>query len=152
MAKSLTRYKAYVPREAFVDAFSPGGRKASADVNAVEVDVFYSKGGLNYFSYKTEPRGYYASVMPVKVEKGDGDRFSSVAFMMMDPRGRKFLLEPAARLNGKRLKVLADKVLAVKDGLADATAAFDLERAHAIVAGAVLLGETLKVEPATVAV
>ena len=32
-------------------------------------DTYYDLGGMNYFSYKIEPRGYYASVQPVAIEK-----------------------------------------------------------------------------------
>lgn len=34
--------------------------------DALDVSVYYSLGGTNMFSYKTEDRGYYISVTPVK--------------------------------------------------------------------------------------
>lgn len=40
--------------------------------NKLEIAVYYSLGGMNYFNYKQEPRGYYGSVTPVKIEKSDG--------------------------------------------------------------------------------
>ncbi len=38
----------------------------------LEVSVYYHLGGMNYFSSRSEPRGYYLSVTPVKVTKHDG--------------------------------------------------------------------------------
>jgi len=31
----------------------------------LKVEIDYNKGGYNYFTYKTEPRGYYIHVSPV---------------------------------------------------------------------------------------
>ena len=38
--------------------------------NFLKAELYYSKGGLNVWTYKTEPRGYYLSVTPV--ERGNG--------------------------------------------------------------------------------
>ena len=35
----------------------------------IEVELYYSKGGYNVFTYKNESRGYYVRVCPVKVER-----------------------------------------------------------------------------------
>lgn len=32
----------------------------------IEVYVSYNKGGMNYFTYKEEPRGYYLTALPVQ--------------------------------------------------------------------------------------
>lgn len=32
----------------------------------IKIETYYNKGGLNYFTYKNETRGYYISVVPVK--------------------------------------------------------------------------------------
>ena len=34
----------------------------------LKVEVFYSKGGLNYFNYKEEKRGYWLSVRMVETD------------------------------------------------------------------------------------
>lgn len=34
----------------------------------LKVETYYSLGGMNYFTYKVEERGYYLSVMPVERE------------------------------------------------------------------------------------
>ena len=35
-------------------------------VNALRCELYYSLGGINYFTYKNEARGYYLSVSPVE--------------------------------------------------------------------------------------
>ena len=40
--------------------------KANAnDCTHIKAEVYYSIGGLNYFTYKQEQRGYYISISPV---------------------------------------------------------------------------------------
>ena len=34
--------------------------------NYLKVELYYSKGGMNYFTYRNEPRGYYISATPVE--------------------------------------------------------------------------------------
>ena len=41
---------------------------AGQEVNYIKVEFYYSKGGMNYMTYKNEKRGYYISVTPVKRE------------------------------------------------------------------------------------
>ena len=35
------------------------------EVNALRCELYYSLGGINYFTYKNESRGYYLAVSPV---------------------------------------------------------------------------------------
>lgn len=37
-------------------------------VNNIKIEIYYSKGGLNYFTSRNEQRGLYVSVSPVKRE------------------------------------------------------------------------------------
>jgi hypothetical protein len=60
----------------------------------LEVSVYYTKGGLSYFSNVTTPRGYYVSVRPVT--KHD----SGVSFDLF--AGRRQLLFETARYNDKQ--------------------------------------------------
>lgn len=34
------------------------------NANVLETEIYYSLGGMNYFTYKNEPRGYYFSIAP----------------------------------------------------------------------------------------
>lgn len=43
----------------------------SKNANFLKIELDYSKGGYNYFTYKNEPRGYYIHVSPViREDKG----------------------------------------------------------------------------------
>src|SRR5215469_15177991 len=77
------------------------------DASHLEISVYYSKGGLNYFSGQTVPRGYYLSVSPVT--KRDG----MVSFTMFS--GRKQLLFETARFTAKQF----DRALAMAANFED---------------------------------
>ena len=62
-------------------------------VNYLECEVFYSLGGMNYFTHEIEKRGYYLRVCPV--EKSG----NMVGFMAFS--GIKKLLVEVARKNKK---------------------------------------------------
>lgn len=59
----------------------------------IEVELYYSKGGLNVFTYVQEQRGYYISVRPITVE---GNFVSFVAFS-----GEKMLIHECSRKSAK---------------------------------------------------
>lgn len=42
----------------------------SNKANVVEASIYYSLGGMNYFTYKVEPRGYYFSLTPYEIRDG----------------------------------------------------------------------------------
>lgn len=68
-----------------------------SDINGathLEISVYYTKGGANYFSGGTIRRGYYISVMPVT--KGN----DMVSFELFS--GRKRLLFETARYTAKQ--------------------------------------------------
>lgn len=44
----------------------------SAKITHLKIEVYYNLGGINYFTYRTENRGYYLSVTPVKRETKGG--------------------------------------------------------------------------------
>ncbi len=76
------------------------------DKDYIKVEVYYSKGGMNYFNGKVEPRGYWLSVAPVQRSNEGGVVIESwTAFT-----GRKrFLLE---------VKRQSDKAMTTAIGLA----------------------------------
>lgn len=59
----------------------------------LKIETYYSLGGMNYFTYKIEERGYYLSVVPV--ERGNGME-GFVAFS-----GIKQLILPVKRQSKK---------------------------------------------------
>ncbi len=72
----------------------------------IDVEVLYAKGGINYFTYVNEKRGYWLSIQPVII-KGDGF-ISFTAFS-----GSKVFLEEAKRFSQKKLEELAAQATAI---------------------------------------
>jgi hypothetical protein len=65
----------------------------------IEVSVSYSLGGMNYFSGRQEPRGYYLHVSPIKIEQHEG--YTSRSFTAFS--GGKWLILEAKRKSPKQL-------------------------------------------------
>ncbi len=65
----------------------------------LRVDVFYSLSGYNLFTYAQEERGYYLSVTPVGLSKGEG--FTTEIYGAFS--GIKQLLLPVSRQSRKRM-------------------------------------------------
>lgn len=63
----------------------------------IEAEVYYTKGGANFFSGDVTPRGYYLSVTPV-TRRGDG----MVSFSVFT--GVAELLLPANRFSSKQFE------------------------------------------------
>lgn len=59
----------------------------------LKIETYYSLGGMNYFTYENEERGYYLSVIPV--ERGNGME-GFIAFS-----GTKQLILPVKRQSKK---------------------------------------------------
>lgn len=73
---------------------------AEGDCTHVDVEVFYSKGGMNYFTGSVERRGYYLSVQPLSKST------NSVGYTAFT--GVKQLIQEAGRFSSK---VLAEFVV-----------------------------------------
>ncbi|MDI4654227.1 MULTISPECIES: hypothetical protein [Pseudoalteromonas] len=74
----------------------------NSDVNVIEVELYFAKGGINYFNYKNEARGYYVSVCPYKVTHEGG--YKSKAYSAF--AGVKTLLLEASRFGQKKFETL----------------------------------------------
>lgn len=72
----------------------------------IQVELYYSLGGMNYFSGKSEPRGYYLSITPVNIKQEDG--YAMVGYTMFS--GIKFLIEEATRKGQKKFQELDKRV------------------------------------------
>lgn len=73
-------------------------QKEGRDSTHVRLEVFYNKGGINYFTGKTEPRGYWLSALPVK----ETEHFTST----IPTDGVKQFLEEANRFSQKKLETI----------------------------------------------
>ena len=72
----MKKYERYIERDDLKDA------------THLEVSVYYSKGGTNFFSGGVIPRGYFLSVQPVK--KGNGmvsfNAFSGQSLLLLETK------------------------------------------------------------------
>ena len=66
-------------------------------INNLKVEVYYSLGGTNWFTYKNEPRGYYLSVTPVDRSDRGGYMCESTTL----GRGVKKLVKEVSRQSKK---------------------------------------------------
>ena len=69
--------------------------------HVIDVYVSYHKGGVNFATYKNEPRGFYLHVQPIEV----GENF--VRFMGFS--GYKQHIKDAARFSQKQLAAAAEE-------------------------------------------
>lgn len=74
------------------------------ETEVLRVEVFYSLGGMNYFSYKTEPRGYYLSVQRLHV--GSSPLGFHIERFNLGRSGIKAFLEAAHAFSAKKLAAL----------------------------------------------
>lgn len=63
--------------------------------NYVEADVYYTKGGYSYFTYKNTPRGYFMSVHKIGRYTSDGVAMESHTLFSGD--GMKRLIKETTR-------------------------------------------------------
>lgn len=64
----------------------------------LKIEVYYNKGGMNYFTGRPEERGYYLSVSPV--ERSHSNGFTTESYTGFS--GVKKLILPVARQSEKQ--------------------------------------------------
>lgn len=79
------------------------------NANHLQVSVYYSKGGVNYFSGQVTPRGYYISVRPVTLGNG------MISFDLF--AGRSQLLLETNRYSEKQFTKAVEIAAAFEDEL-----------------------------------
>lgn len=72
----------------------------------IKIEVRYGKGGLNYFTYKMEPRGVYVIVTPVEVKDRGGYQMESYTAFS----GTKFCVKELKRKSDKAVQEVAAKL------------------------------------------
>lgn len=75
----------------------------------LEISVFYTKGGMSYFTGQVSPRGYYLSVRPVTLDKG------MVSFDLFS--GCKKLILETSRYSDKQFAKAVEMAKAYEDEL-----------------------------------
>lgn len=85
------------------------GREVKEDKH-VTVSFYVGEGGINYFTYKTESKGYYISVTPQTVENHGGyTTVKTTAFS-----GLKMLLKEISRKSKKQFELCINEIDYVK--------------------------------------
>ena len=84
-------------------------------VNFLKVEVYYSLGGLNYFTSKSDPRGYYLSITPVKREDHNGYVSESVVL----GSGVKTLIKETKRKSEQAAMAAKDEAVQYENRLID---------------------------------
>ena len=77
-----------------------------SETKKVKVEVFYSKGGMNYFNYTQDKRGYYVSVR--LVDRSIKNGYVTESFSMFEG-GYKQLLKEVGRAS-KKSEQFADSI------------------------------------------
>lgn len=74
--------------------------------DTVEITIDYNPGGINYFNYKEEKRGYYIHFTPCRVRE---DKFGSIKETeLFHNRSFKCCIMPVERKSKKKLQMLQD--------------------------------------------
>lgn len=107
-----------------------------------KADLYYAKGGMNYFNYKMEPRGIYLGMSAVKIEHRNGMRIES--FVMFQNKGIKILLLPLERKSAPRLAKMA---AFLGPQIAEVIELFKTDQAAAIAKVRAIMGITEHSEP-----
>jgi hypothetical protein len=65
----------------------------------LKVEVYYKLGGMNYFTYKDEKRGYWLSVSPVSISKSEDGKIMTESYTAFS--GTKIFLKEVKRSSEK---------------------------------------------------
>lgn len=74
----------------------------NGEANVLEVELYFNAGGMNYFTYREERRGYYLSVSPYKASH-EGHLQSK---MYSGFSGLKTLVQEVSRFGQKKFDAL----------------------------------------------
>ena len=68
----------------------------------VKIEILYNEGGINYFDYKNQERGYYLHFNPCNI-KDYGNGFTGIQTEPFHKRSWKMLICPVKRRSEKKL-------------------------------------------------
>lgn len=77
-----------------------------ANYRNFRVSVYYSKGGYNYYTGDSKPRGFYLSAQPLNVHYFANGGWTIESVLMGEFMSTSVFLEEAKRLSSKRLNEL----------------------------------------------
>ena len=94
--------------------------------NTAEVSIYYSKGGMNYWTYRNEPRGYYFQIHFCEVHEHENYTVHTFG-IGTGPQGMKSLVLPCERQSKKRFETACSQIdECIEQFLADSLKANDL--------------------------
>lgn len=89
--------------------------KNNEQANNLKIEIYYDKGGYNYFTSRQERRGYYVSVIPVeRINHGAYCSEKMVAFS-----GYKQLLKEVARKSNKAAQEVLEQCESIINAMID---------------------------------
>ena len=80
------------------------------DINMLEVEIHYEKGGYNPFFNKPQQRGYYFYVHPYRLEEHDGYSVKCISFSPTGGAGFKVCILPCERQSKKRFETACSMI------------------------------------------
>lgn len=83
--------------------------KPGCKYEELEIEVYYSLGGINYFSGNDSPRGYKLSLHPV-TRHGMGTTRTLMTSSTAPDRGIAFHIEDTNRFSAKKLQQIEEKI------------------------------------------
>lgn len=86
------------------------------DYKKVKIEILYNEGGINYFDYKDQQRGYYLHFNPCNI-KDYGNGFTGIHTDPLHKRSWKMLICPVKRRNQKKLVELNDLLFTHKEDI-----------------------------------
>ena len=102
MSKSVTMFVRILETKPEI-ARNPG--RCIDGLTHLRLSVSYSLGGMNYWTYKQEPRGYYLHITPEKHDTSFGYGVTSTAL----GSGCKMFLHAVNRQSEKQMKIAVDE-------------------------------------------
>ena len=92
----------------------------------IKIEVRYLKGGLNYFTYKEEPRGIYVIVTPVEVQDRGGyemERFTAFSGVKTCVKKLKRKSEKAEQEVWSKIEPKCERIAQIFEDLGPSAAA-----------------------------
>lgn len=74
-------------------------KNGNRNATHLKAEIYYALGGINVFTYRNEPRGYYLSVSPV--ERAERNGYTMESFTAFS--GMKWIVLPVQRKSAKKM-------------------------------------------------
>ena len=86
-------------------------------LDSVNMYLYHTTGGVNYYNNKTYPNGWYISFSPVHINKYD--TYQTKSTIMFHKRSFKMLCNDAGRFSEKRFEKLKEELIKRKEKIVE---------------------------------